>query len=98
MGVLIPAHREGSCDLLLNFGTPGISGMGEIRDLKFCVHIARGQGVVSFDQLFTYATPYISQERLKLESPAHAACVAHLMQPLPNYFDILLKICILTCS
>jgi len=35
----------------------------------------------------------ISQERLKLATRACAVCVVYAMQPLPNYYYILLVIC-----
>jgi len=33
---------------------------------------------------------YTSQEWLKLETPASDVCAVHSMQPLPNYFGLLL--------
>jgi len=46
--------------------------------------------VGSCDLLLISATPYISQEQLKLESPARAVRAVHSMWPLPNYFGLLL--------
>jgi len=43
----------------------------------------------SHDLLLTSVTLYVSQERLKLESPVRAV---HSMQPLPNYFGLLLML------
>jgi len=43
---------------------------------------------VSSDLVLTSATPYISQDRLKLDSPACAVYAVHSMQPLPNYFGL----------
>jgi len=41
------------------------------------------------DLLLTFAIPYIPQEQLQLQSPAHAVRAVNSMQPLPNYFGLL---------
>jgi len=45
----------------------------------------------SRDLLLNSATAYISQKRLQLESPERAVCAVHSMQPLLNYFGLLLS-------
>jgi len=77
--------------------------MAEARDLKFCMRTdmraltetveqkvgIRGSGVGSRDLLLTSATHYIYHKQLKLVSPA---CAVHSMQPLPDYFGLLLSV------
>jgi len=53
----------------------------------------------SRDLLLNSAPAYISQEWLQLESPVHAVCAVHSMQPLPNYFGVLFWLfCLCSCS
>jgi len=46
-------------------------------------------GSESCDLLLTSATPYISQKRLKQDSPARAVFAVHSMQQSPNLFGLL---------
>jgi len=43
------------------------------------------------DLLTSGGNDTISQERLQLQSPAREVCAVHSMQPLPNYFGLLLR-------
>jgi len=77
-----------------------ISRTVEARDLKVCVHIYIQLQILSKttqSRLFggierDFATAYISQERLQLQSPARVVYAVHLVQPLPNYFGLLFSI------
>jgi len=75
------------------------------RHLQFCVHIDcwgpnqnyakvlhPGSGSGSRDYTFDFADPFVSLECPKLDTPARAVCVVHSMQPLPNYFGLLLRL------
>jgi len=97
-GVLIP-HREGSRDLLLNFGSPLISPEWLKLGTRNFVCVAnenytklgqRRSAVGSRDLILVLGPPYISWEQLQLKSSASAVCVVHSMQLSPDYFVLFL--------
>jgi len=49
------------------------------------------RGVTLTTCTFEFWDPFVSQERLKLESPVQTVWTVHSMQPSPNYFDVLLS-------